>query len=198
MFSGTVWKLSTSMIWHIQWAPSQYLPLIHHWCVYSYLESSKKDIPGPSISWVFLGHAQIEVHEWYRSCVTPFQWIFQVPLKGGRWHIIPQLAVYTTYIPLIYCLLGGYIIPTTLYRNLKNPLTIEALNLPYWALWKLPVPSQRHQFHCWKIFNVGQVLRCLEVEFRVDVGRKNSVFALKWNLGGMMIDSKTSPNMFEH
>ncbi len=26
------------------------------------------------------------------------QWIFQVPLKGGRWHIIPQLAVYTTYI----------------------------------------------------------------------------------------------------
>ena len=35
------------------------------------------------------------------------QWLFLVPLKGGRWHIIPQLAVYTTYIPLIYCLLGG-------------------------------------------------------------------------------------------
>ena len=27
-----------------------------------------------------------------------FQWLFLVPLKGGRWHIIPQLAVYTTYI----------------------------------------------------------------------------------------------------
>ena len=26
------------------------------------------------------------------------QWLFLVPLKGGRWHIIPQLAVYTTYI----------------------------------------------------------------------------------------------------
>ena len=25
-------------------------------------------------------------------------WLFLVPLKGGRWHIIPQLAVYTTYI----------------------------------------------------------------------------------------------------
>ena len=25
------------------------------------------------------------------------QWLFLVPLKGGRWHIIPQLAVYTTY-----------------------------------------------------------------------------------------------------
>ena len=35
------------------------------------------------------------------------QWLFLVPLKGGRWHIIPQLAVYTTYIPLIYCLVGG-------------------------------------------------------------------------------------------
>ena len=35
------------------------------------------------------------------------QWLFLVPLKGGRWHIIPQLAVYTTYIPLIYCLLHG-------------------------------------------------------------------------------------------
>ncbi len=23
-----------------------------------------------------------------------FQWLFLVPLKGGRWHIIPQLAVY--------------------------------------------------------------------------------------------------------
>ena len=32
------------------------------------------------------------------------QWLFLVPLTGGRWHIIPQLAVYTTYIPLIYCL----------------------------------------------------------------------------------------------
>ena len=29
------------------------------------------------------------------------QWLFLVPLKGGRWHVIPQLAVYTTYIPLI-------------------------------------------------------------------------------------------------
>ena len=26
------------------------------------------------------------------------QWLFLVSVKGGRWHIIPQLAVYTTYI----------------------------------------------------------------------------------------------------
>ena len=42
------------------------------------------------------------------------QWLILVPLKGGRWHIIPQLAVYTTFIPLLlYCLLGDYMLPTT-------------------------------------------------------------------------------------
>ena len=35
------------------------------------------------------------------------QWLFLVPLKGGRWHIIPQLAVYTTYIPLIVLAFWG-------------------------------------------------------------------------------------------
>ena len=44
---------------------------------------------------------------------SSYQWLFLAFLKGGRWHIIPQLAVYTTYIPLIYCLLGGYMLPTT-------------------------------------------------------------------------------------
>ena len=34
------------------------------------------------------------------------------PKRWDRWHIIPQLAAYTTYIPLIYCLLGGYMLPT--------------------------------------------------------------------------------------
>jgi len=41
------------------------------------------------------------------------EWRFLVPLIGGRYNIIPQLVVYTTYIPLIYCLLGDYISPTT-------------------------------------------------------------------------------------
>ena len=46
-----------------------------------------------------------ELGHWRSS----FEWLFLVPVKGGRWHIITQLAVYTTYVPLIYCLLGGYI-----------------------------------------------------------------------------------------
>ena len=52
------------------------------------------------------------------------QWLFLVPVKGGRWHIIPHLAVYTTYIPLIYCLLGGYMLSTTFYGNQKQPLIL--------------------------------------------------------------------------
>ena len=37
--------------------------------------------------------------------VRSFQWLFLVPVKGGRWHIIPQLAVFTTYSPCLR--LGG-------------------------------------------------------------------------------------------
>ena len=40
-------------------------------------------------------------HFWSFSKSLSDQWLFLVPLKGGRWHIILQLAVYTTYIPLI-------------------------------------------------------------------------------------------------
>ena len=32
------------------------------------------------------------------NCASVCQWLFLVPVKGGRWHIIPQLAVYTIYI----------------------------------------------------------------------------------------------------
>ena len=52
--------------------------------------------------------------------ISLFQRLFLVPLKGGRWHIIPQLAVYTTYIPLIYCLLGGYMLPIPPFRGTRN------------------------------------------------------------------------------
>ena len=50
------------------------------------------------------------------------QWLFLVPVKGGRWHIIPQLAVYTTYILPS----GGYMLPTTFYGNQKQPLSTES------------------------------------------------------------------------
>ena len=57
------------------------------------------------------------------------QWSFLVPLIGGRYHIIPQLAVYTTYVPRIYCLLGEYISPTTYEGNLSKQLLIHRLGI---------------------------------------------------------------------
>ena len=37
---------------------------------------------------------------------SPYQWLFLVPLKGGRDYIIPQKAIYKWYISGIYCQLG--------------------------------------------------------------------------------------------
>ena len=51
-----------------------------------------------------------------------FQWLFLVPLKGGRWHIIPQLAVYTTYnLYTTYILASGGLYAT--YHLLREPET---------------------------------------------------------------------------
>ena len=47
------------------------------------------------------------------------QWLFLVPLKGGRWHILPQLAVYTTY--TTYILPSGGLYAT--YHLLREPET---------------------------------------------------------------------------
>ena len=47
-----------------------------------------------------------------------------VPLKGGRWHIIPQLAVYTTYILPS----GGFYNP---YHLLGEPETTIDMTDPW-------------------------------------------------------------------
>ena len=51
-----------------------------------------------------------------------FQWLFLVPLKGGRWHLIPQLAVYTTYIPLVVLAFVWGLLTPYCKRSLKIPL----------------------------------------------------------------------------
>ena len=56
-----------------------------------------------------------------------FQWLVLVPVKGGIGGIVHSpigsiYHLYTTYIPLIYCLLGGYMLTTTTYGNQKQPL----------------------------------------------------------------------------
>ena len=47
------------------------------------------------------------------SLSSKSQWLFLVPLKGGRSHITPQKAIYKWYISGIYCQLGDYMPPTT-------------------------------------------------------------------------------------
>ena len=44
------------------------------------------------------------------------------PKRWDRWHIIPQLAVYTTYIITTYspCLLGGYLLPIPPFTGTRN------------------------------------------------------------------------------
>ena len=42
-------------------------------------------------------HSSLEILVTHKK-FTFYQWLFLVPLKGGRDYIIPQLAVYTTYI----------------------------------------------------------------------------------------------------
>ena len=54
-----------------------------------------------------------------------YQWLFLVPLTGGRWH---SPSPNWQYIPLIYHLyiafLGGHMLPTTFYGNQKQPLIL--------------------------------------------------------------------------
>ena len=54
----------------------------------------------------------------HRSCIIVFislrcQWLFLVPLTGGRDYITHQKAIYKWYISGIYCQLGDYMPPTT-------------------------------------------------------------------------------------
>ena len=55
--------------------------------------------------------------EWGGVCLRVFhvgeKLVLEVKSLNPVCHPIPQLAVYTTYIPLIYCLLVGYMLPTT-------------------------------------------------------------------------------------
>ena len=62
-----------------------------------------------------------------------------------RWYLITQLAVYTTYIPLIYCLLGG-LYPT--YHPLREP----GNSIETWpGRWRahIPCPSMAYMILFW-------------------------------------------------
>ena len=88
----------------------------------------------------------------------------------------------TTYIPLIYCLLGGYMLPTTLYRNLKNPLIqlVPSLNLTA----SLPL-----KIHGWKM---NFLLDGLVSGFMLVLGKAHSQFFSTSSTSGTLKGSNTS------
>ena len=61
--------------------------------------------------------------------------VSKVPLIGSRWYIITQLAVYTTYIPLVSCQLGDYMLPIPPIKGTRNN---HWLHLRKWVQWGLP------------------------------------------------------------
>ena len=69
-----------------------------------------EDIPQTSSSSSQTSWDRFGVSEW---TLPRYQWIFLVPVKGGRDYIIPQKAIYKWYISGIYCQLGDYMLPTT-------------------------------------------------------------------------------------
>ncbi len=70
---------------------------------------------------------------------SQIQWILLVLVKGGRWHIILQLAVYTTYIPLIVLAFWGLY---ATYHLLREPeTTIDKSRETFTNVDHLPFPS---------------------------------------------------------
>ena len=61
--------------------------------------------------------------------------VSNVPLINRWWVIYNHVAIYTTYIPLIYCQLGDYISPNTYQGNQKQPL-IGGLGCVPMVCWK--------------------------------------------------------------
>ena len=53
------------------------------------------------------------------------QELFLVPLIGGRWCIITQMAVYTTYSP---CQLGDYMLPIPPIKETRNSIEFGLIN----------------------------------------------------------------------
>ena len=98
------------VIWKVRWKP------VHLW---GYLQVSIfqqcQDLGGHMVN-----DEQMKSDTLW--CWPFFNVLFLVPLIGGRCYIMTYLAVRTTYIALIYCQLGDYMLPTTYYGNQETPL----------------------------------------------------------------------------
>ena len=86
--------------------------------------------------------------------------VFGSRKRWAWWHIIPQLAVHTTYIPLIYCLLGGLygtyhllwepettIDKCLLYKKMYTTPQKIKMSLKRESFQKERLASESHYFH---------------------------------------------------
>ena len=78
------------------------------------------------------------------------RWLFLVPIKGGRWHIIPQLAVYTIIYTHILPIGGLY----ATYHLLWEPKTTIDTSLTS----ATSIVLKHHHKSCWKTYQVGNNL----------------------------------------
>ena len=77
------------------------------------------------------------MYGWDKSIIhatlTPDQWLFLVPLKGGRWHIIPQLAGFLPLIYHLYIAFWGVICYLPPFMGTRNN---------HWPDWKTNLPRK--------------------------------------------------------
>ena len=93
------------------------------------------------------------LREKYEVC----QWSFLVPLMGGRYHIIPQLAVYTTYrLPI-----GWLYITYHLVREPETAIEFVFCLVFVWHVWIcfLWVCFKQSKFDLWNISPNGKSIR---------------------------------------
>ena len=130
-----------------------------------------------SLSWQLprvLGSTKVAARIFHDSFTLWFQWLFLVPIKGGRWHIIPQIGsiypLYTTYIlpSGVICYLPSF---TGTWNN-HWWLGISFPTLPFWPLGEplnftrlIHVPNVQLLLDVFVVNNYGQSHDRVEMSF---------------------------------
>ena len=109
-----------------------------------FLESKVIDFH-PFDEWVQTNHWWNHILSYCHSELEPMttivQWLFLVPLIGGRWYISSPIGrKNATYIPLIYCQLDDYMVPIPPIKGTRNSCWQQLLPRFLWAYdWPLLV-----------------------------------------------------------
>ena len=92
---------------------------------------------------VTVDNSSMHLYEEYQQKLNLHQWSFLVPLIGGRYHIIPQLAIYKWYISGIFPANWGIIWYLPPIKGTRKLHWFKAEPNPYPYLHHVPPPSSR-------------------------------------------------------